>query len=336
MKKLLTILLCAFMVIILPFSFVGCRNDGLINIKLAEVTHSIFYAPMYVAINKGYFKEEGLKIELTNSGGANNVMVALTSNSAEIGLMGPEATVYVHIQGTTDYPIIFGQLTKRDGSFLIGREAEPDFEWENLENKRVLAGREGGVPAMTLEYVCNQHGLIDDDNINLDTTVAFDMMRPVFEADETVDYTTLFEPLASEIQAQGRGYIVASVGLESGEVPYTAFSAKSSYIEKNKETIKKFLRAIKRGYDFMQEASLDDAAKALQPSFALTSLQSIKYVITSYKESDAWAETPVMSEQAYERLLDIMENADSLDQRVDFEELVDNTYALEIMEEFED
>ena len=335
MKKLFTFFVCLILAVIMPLSMIGCRDDdGLKKIRLAEVTHSIFYAPMYVAINKGYFKDEGFKIELTNSGGADKVMIALTSNSADIGLMGPEATVYIHIQGTSDYPVIFGQLTKRDGSFLVGRKQDPDFKWSDLNEKRVLAGRRGGVPAMTLEYVCNQHGLYDGDNIDLDKTVAFDMMRPVFETDKTVDYTTLFEPLASEIQLQGKGYIVASVGEESGEVPYTAFSAKRSYLNKNKDTAKKFLRAIKKGYDYLKTATLEEAAKALESSFTSIDLTTLQNVIKNYRDIDAWADSLVMSQSAYERLLDIMENADSLDERVDFEDLVDNTIASEVMEEF--
>lgn len=334
MKKLFTFFVCLALAMLMPLSLIGCpKKDGLKKIRLAEVTHSIFYAPMYVAINKGFFKDEGLKIELTNSGGADKVMVALTSNSANIGLMGPEATVYIHIQGTSDYPVIFGQLTKRDGSFLVGRTPDPDFEWTKLEGKRVLAGRPGGVPAMTLEYVCNQYGLYDDQNINLDTTVAFDMMRPVFEADQTVDYTTLFEPLASEIELQGKGYIVASVGRESGEVPYTAFSAKRSYLEKNKDTAKKFLRAIKKGYDYLKTATLEEAAQALQSSFTSINLETLQNVIQNYRDIDAWADSLVMSKTAYERLLDIMENANSLERRVNFEDIVDNTLASEVMQE---
>ncbi|HEY8423426.1 MAG TPA: ABC transporter substrate-binding protein [Clostridia bacterium] len=334
MKKLFTFFVCALLALVLPFSFAACKEKGKV-IRLAEVTHSIFYAPMYAAINLGYLKEEGLEVELINSGGADKVMVALTSNSADIGLMGPEATIYVHIQGTSDYPVIIGQLTKRDGSFLVGREPDPDFTWSKLEGKRVLAGRAGGVPAMTLEYVCNKHGLYNGVNINLDTSVAFDMMRPVFEADKTVDYTTLFEPLASEIQAQGKGYIVASVGMESGEVPYTAFSVKRSYLEKNRDTVKKFLRAIKRGYDFIKTASLDEAAKALEPSFTSISFETLKSVIQNYRDIDAWADSLVMSESAFNRLQEIMENAKSLQKRVNFADIVDNTLAQEVMAEFE-
>jgi NitT/TauT family transport system substrate-binding protein len=336
MKKLLAFIICALMVLTLPMSFTACNNSKGAVIRLTEVTHSIFYAPMYAAINLGYLKEEGIEVELTNSGGADKVMVALTSNSADIGLMGPEATIYVHLQGASDYPVVIGQLTKRDGSFLIARDPDPDFEWSKLENKRVLAGRPGGVPAMTLEYVCNQHGLYNGQNINLDTSVAFDMMRPVFEADPTVDYTTLFEPLASEIQAQGNGYIVASVGAESGEVPYTAFSVKKSYLNKNKETVKKFLRAIKRGYDFIKTASLDEAAKALEPSFTSISFETLKSVIQNYRDIDAWADSLVMSESAFNRLQDIMENANSLERRVSFTDIVDNSLAQEVMAEFDD
>ncbi|MDE5593055.1 MAG: ABC transporter substrate-binding protein, partial [Clostridiales bacterium] len=231
MKKL-TAMLTALMLMVCPLALVGCKDDGKTTVKLCEVTHSIFYAPLYIAQNNGYFDDEGIDLKLSNGGGADKVMTAVISGSADIGLMGPEATIYCHVEGQRDYPVIFGQLTRCDGSFLVGRNPEPDFDWKNLEGKHILAGRPGGVPAMTLQWVLNQNG-VNTDTPNFDTSVAFDAMVGTFDTDKTVDYTTMFEPTASEFVALGKGYIVASVGKDSGEVPYTAFSAQKSWLNKN-------------------------------------------------------------------------------------------------------
>lgn len=333
MKKFIAFMLCALAALCLPL--VGCSNntDGKTVVKVSEVTHSVFYAPMYIAINNGYFDDENLKIELSNAGGADKVITSVISGSAHIGLAGPEATIYCHVQGQRDYPVIFGQLTKRDGSFLVGRVAEPDFEFSSLQGKRILAGRKGGVPAMTLQYVLNTAGVSTNDIKLFDTSVAFDAMVGTFEADKTVDYCTMFEPTASEYVRAGKGYIVASVGSASGEVPYTAFSAKKSYMQKNGDTCKAFLRAVTRGYKFMIENDSATVAAALEDSFVGTSLEALKATVESYVSIDAWASTPVMSETAFNRLQDIMENAGELDDRAIFTDAVDNTLALSVATE---
>ncbi len=305
---------------------VGCSNDGKTKVRLCEVTHSIFYAPLYVAINNGYFDEYDIKIELTNGGGADKVMTAIVSKSADIGLLGPEATIYCQAQGQRDYPLIFGQLTKRDGSFLVSKTNDEDFKWEDLRGKKVLAGRAGGVPAMTMQYVVNNAGLNEKTDLDFNTEVAFNMMGPVFEADETVDYTTLFEPTASEFAQAGKGYIVASVGEASGEIPYTAFSASKSYLEKNGELVKNFLRAVKKGYDYLYEKTGEEAAPALAPSFSGTSLSSIATAIESYKRIDAWKSDLFFSEQSYLKLQEVMANAGYLESEVSFAEAVDNSF----------
>jgi len=330
MKKFLSLLLC---LLFLPCVFLGCKKTDPNRIRVNEVTHSIFYAPLYLAINNGYFADEGLTIEITNGGGADKVMTALTSNSADVGLMGPEATIYVNQQGRKDYPIIFGQLTNKDGSFLVGHAQEPDFTWESLRGKRVLAGRPGGVPAMTLQYVVNNKGMTSPADVNLDTTVAFDLMSAVFDSDPTVHYTTMFEPGASAYEAAGKGYIVASVGAEAGEVPYTAFAANKSYIDTHELQVKKFLKAIVKGYDYLMSASLDDVAQAIQPSFATNTVAEIKAGLSSYMEIQAWATTPVLNKTSFDRLQDIMQNAGTLDTRADYDKMVDNTFALAVMQE---
>lgn len=330
MKKKICALIMSAIAAALCLTCFGCKDDGKTKIVLSEVTHSIFYAPLYIAINNGYFEEEGLEITLKNAGGADKVMTAIASGSADIGLMGPEATIYCHVEGQKNYPMIFGQLTQRDGSFLVGRNAEPDFKWSDLSGKHVLAGRAGGVPAMTLQYVCNNAGLVHGENINLDTTVAFDMMVGAFEGDTKYDYCTMFEPTASEYVASGKGHIVASVGQASGAVPYTAFSASKKYLENNRDTAKRFLRAVFKGYKYLTDNTPEVAAEALVKSFAGTPVSSIAASVKSYLAIDAWCHTPVMKEADFNRLMDIMENAGTLSERADFSKAVDNGIAQEI------
>lgn len=331
MKKL-SIILAVLVITFVSLMGCSCQKDDNI-IRVNEVTHSIFYAPFYVAMNKGYFEEEGYTIELTNGGGSDKSMTAVLSNSADIALLGPETSVYVASQDKKDLPIIFGQLTKRDGSFLFGRTQETNFDWTNLENTEIIAGRKGGLPAMTLEYVLNQKGYYDGQNITLNYDISFNNMGPAFVAG-TGDYTTLFEPTATELENAGKGYIVTSIGQDSGEVPYTCFMANRSYLDKNEDQIKKFLRAVVKGYQFLTTGNLDEVAQSLLPSFPGTDIQSIKYAIESYKQIDAWNDTPVMTEDSYQRLLAIMENAGQITKQVAFQTVVDNSYAIEVMKEF--
>lgn len=334
-KGKITAFITAIALLLCPLSLAACENDGKNTVRLCEVTHSIFYAPLYIAINNGYFDDEDINLKLSNGGGADKVMTAVISGSADIGLMGPEATIYCHVEGQRNYPVIFGQLTKRDGSFLVGRTAEPDFDWSSLSGKHILAGRKGGVPAMTLQWVLNQNGVSTDNASLFDTSIAFDAMVGAFESDSSIDYTTMFEPTASEYVASGKGYIVASVGEASGEVPYTAFSAQKSWLDKNNDTAKAFLRAVLRGYKYMKENTPETVAKSLTASFAGTSESSIAAAVKSYLAIDAWASTPVMAKTAFDRLQDIMENAGTLSERADYSVAVDNTIANELVSELE-
>ncbi|MCH5160443.1 MAG: ABC transporter substrate-binding protein [Clostridiales bacterium] len=335
MKGKLTALITACALLLMPLGLAACGNkDGKTTVRLSEVTHSIFYAPLYIAINNGYFDDENIDLKLSNGGGADKVMTAVISGSADIGLMGPEATIYCHVEGQRDYPIIFGQLTKRDGSFLVGRTDEGDsFDWASLEGKHILAGRAGGVPAMTLQWVLNRHGVSTDDGTLFDTSVAFDAMVGTFDTDRSIDYTTMFEPTASEYVALGKGYVVASVGEAAGDVPYTAFSAQKSWLNKHNDTAKAFLRAVIRGYKYMTDNTPETVAKALAPSFVGTSETSIAASVVSYLNIDAWPDTPVMSKTSFERLQDIMENAGTLPTRADYNLAVDNTIANLLVEE---
>ncbi len=325
MKKITAIFLT---VCCLLFSLAGCggKKNDLVKLRVNEVTHSIFYAPLYIAVENGFFEKEGLEIELTNGGGADKSMTALLSGNTDIGLMGVEAAIYVYKEGKTDYPKVFGQLTKRDGSFLISRKPEPDFKWEDLENKTVLAGRTGGVPAMTFEYVVNKHGLKNGENITLNNDVAFNLMGPSFEGG-TGDYTTLFEPLASEYAKAGKGYIVASVGKESGEIPYTAFMASKSYIEKNGELIEKFLTALQKAIKYLDETDKTVVAESILKQFPDTALSSVKDSLESYLSIDAWTKNMSMTETAFNNLQLVMENAGELDERADFGAIAYNDIA---------
>ncbi len=327
------------MFVCVSMTMVGCGGKDPNKIRLVEVTHSIFYAPLYIAINNGYFEDEGLTIELSNGGGADKCMTAILSNSADIGLMGPEASIYVKAGDANDYAVVFGQLTKRDGSFLVSKTPTDNFSWDDLIGKTVIGGREGGVPALTLDYVMKENGLtpgaaIDQThNVKVLNNIEFNLTASTFENDDSIDYCTLFEPIASQVVARGTGHVVAAIGDYSGEIPYTAFAAKQSYLQDNPERAQKFLRAIKRGYDFLvKEGNLDNAVDSIMPSFADTSRDVVKSSLQRYIEIDAWVDTPVMKESAYNKLHQLIYDAGLLNNKtVSYSSIIDNTYALAIM-----
>lgn len=336
MKKI-CLAIIAFVLTLSSVFMVGCKKTNENLIRVNEVTHSIFYAPLYIAINNGYFEDEGLKIELTNGGGADASMTAILSNSADIGLMGPEAAIYVKAGGAQDSAVIFGQLTKRDGSFLVSKTPTNNFQWSDLIGKTVIGGRAGGVPALTLEDTMKANGLnpgpqIDEAyNVKLRTDVAFNLTAPTF-TETDADYCTLFEPVASQIVKEGKGYVVASIGEYSGEIPYTAFMAKESYLEKNPERAQKFLRAVMRGYQYLITADINDVVDSIYPSFSDTDKVDIKSSLERYISIDAWMSTPVMEESSYNRLHTILKNSNLIDNDVAFASLVDNSYAHAMLE----
>ncbi len=326
MKKILT-LFCAVAIMILPLS--ACGNDDLKKIEINEVTHSVFYTPLYLAIENGYFKEEGLDINLTNGGGADNSMTAVLSGTADVGLMGPETVIYVHNQNKTDKPLVFGQLTQKDGSFLVSRNEEPNFRFSDLRGKEILAGRKGGVPAMTFEYVLKELGMTNNTDYRLNYDVQFNLMTSAFLSG-TADYCTVFEPTASEYQAQGKWHIVASVGVESGEIPYTSFIALDSYIEKNADNLKAFLRALKKAHEFLAAHTELEVAQAIVKQFPSTTINSLETSIKSYKSIDAWKTDLQATESSFDRLQDVMINSGELKNKVAFGELVNNSLASEV------
>jgi NitT/TauT family transport system substrate-binding protein len=334
MNKIIKPLCLALSACLLLFSSSACANkdDGVETIQVNEVTHSIFYAPLYLADSLGYFAEEDIKIELTNGGGADNVMSAVLSGDSDIGFCGPEAALYVLVGGSSDVPTVFGQLTKRDGSFLVSRTPQPDFKWDDLKGKEILAGRKGGVPAMTFEYILNNNGLKDGVDLTLNYDVAFNLMTSAFEAG-TADYCTMFDPVAYEYEAAGKGYVVASVGEASGEVPYTCFLAKNSWLTKNEKTAEGFLRAITKAVKYIQETNATTVAPYLVKYFEGVSENSIAASIERYKQIDSWRTELSMTEESFNRLQDIIDNAGELSRRASMSELVNNSYAQKVYKE---
>ena len=326
MKKTLTVMLSVISILCFSLSFVSCKQDEDL-IRINEVTHSVFYAPLYLANTLGYFEEEGIKVEIAAAEGSNTSMATLLSGNCDIALAGPETAVYVAAEGSTDNPVVFGQLTKRDGSFLVSKTQIDNFSWTtSLRDKKVIAGRAGGLPAMTFEWVVNSLGMYRGNGITLDTDTSFAMQVPTFEAGGG-DFCTMFEPTASEYQAAGKGYIVASVGEQSGEIPYTCFIAKKGYLKNNSEKIKGFLRAVKKAYTFAMTSDSRVVAEELKKSFSSSSVDSLEYAVKSYTKIDAWMSTPAMTESSYNRLIDVLKNSSDFDENVPFSKVVDNTYA---------
>ena len=272
MKKFVALSLTLALVISITCTMlIGCSKADKQKIAVSEVTHSVFYAPQYVAINLGFFSERGIEIELVNGGGADKVMTAVLANQVDIGFAGPESAIYVYLQGKEDYPEVFAQLTKRDGSFLVSREKDDNFEWNDLKGKHILPGRKGGVPYMALEYVIKQNGLTPATDMNFDNSISFDAMTAAFLGG-VGDYVTIFEPTATTLEKEGKAYIVASVGEEAGEIPYTAYFAKKSYIDENEELIQKFVDAIYEGQIWVDTHSSREVAEILMYSFPDTDM----------------------------------------------------------------
>lgn len=329
-KVIITIIAVIILVcIVVGMIFIQKSNKSktdLKSIKVNEVTRSVFYAPQYVAISQGFFKEHGIEIELTTGQGADAVMTAVLSNQCDIGFAGPEASIYVYNEGKEDHTQVFAQLTKKDGSFLISRKQTDNFSWQDLKGKTVIPGRKGGVPYMTLEYVLRKNGIDPKKDLVLDDSIKFDLMAGAF-ASGNADYVTLFEPTASLTQNQNKGYIVASVGKEAGEIPYTAYFAKKSYIENNKDTIQGFTDAVYKGQQWVKEHSSQEIAQQIQEFFPDTNLDLLVTVIQNYKDIDAWNDTPILKEEAFDRLQEVMTMAGELKNKVPYDKIVNNSFA---------
>ncbi len=301
------------------------------KITVAEVAHSVFYAPQYVSITKGFFEEEGIEIDIVNTSGADKTMSALISNEAQIGLMGPEASIYVYNKGIDDYVVNFAQLTQTDGSFIIAREEMKDFSFEDLKGKEILGGRKGGVPFMTLEYVLKKNGLTIGENtengeVNVRSDIQFGVMAGAFAAGEG-DFTTGFEPTGTSMEKSKTGYVVKSIGEAVGEVPYTTYSVTSSFLKENKDLVQRFTNAIYKGQLWIKNATDKEVAEAMKPFFNDIPLEDLISIVKRYKSINAWCENPILTKEELNTLTNIMKEANELDKEAPFEKIVDNSFS---------
>ena len=305
------------------FNFNKKDDDGkdLETVRLAEVAHSIFYAPMYVAIEEGYFDSVGIDIELSLANGADKVSAAVLAGDADIGFAGSEATIYVYNGGEKDYLKTFARLTQKDGSFIVAREDIKDFTLDDLVGKTIIGGRAGGMPEMTLEWALSDAGIDPKKDVNIDTSVAFSAMSSAFIGG-TGDFVALFEPNALELEKEGYGYVVASLGELGGVVPYTAFFARDSYLNENKELIENFDKAIQKGIDFVHNSSDKEVAEAIIDQFPDTSIDDLTKIVERYRSIDAWPDNTEFTEEEFDHLQDIMINAGELDSKVPFSDLM--------------
>lgn len=304
------------------------ETEELTKITLNEVAHSIFYAPQYVAIEEGYFVEEGIKLELVTGFGADKVMAAVLSEDADIGFMGSEASIYAYQQGANDKVVNFAQLTQRAGNFLVSREKMPEFQWEDLKGKDILGGRKGGMPEMVFEYILKKHGMDPDTDMNIDRSIDFGSTAAAFSGRQG-EFSVEFEPSATALEKEGTGYVVASCGVESGYVPYTAYSAKESYMKENPEVIQGFTNALQKGMDYVNTHTPEEIASKIQPQFKENDLDTITTIVKRYQEQETWKENLIFEQESFELLEDILDSAGELEERVPYEELVDTGFAKE-------
>ena len=301
------------------------EKSELKKVKVAEVTHSVFYAPQYVAHSLGYFKDENLDVEIILTAGADKVTAAVLSNDVNIGFCGSEATIYVYNEGEKNYLVNLAGLTKRDGSFLVSRTKEDNFSVKDLVGKHVLGGRKNGMPEMTLEWALKEND-VEPNSVNIDTSVAFSAMAGAFIGG-TGDYVTLFEPQALQLEKQGYGYVVASVGELGGIVPYTVYNARKSYIENNPDVIKGFTKAIQKGLDFVHNRTEEEIAKVIIDYFPDTSMEDLIKIIKRYKDSDSWYKTTYIEKSDFEHVKEIMKSAGALEKDAPYDKLVDTSFS---------
>ncbi|PAE33809.1 hypothetical protein CHI06_25285 [Bacillus sp. 7884-1] len=320
------------------FSIAACNGtdkpdtEKIEKVRLVEVTRSIFYAPEYVAIAKGFFEEEGLDVELSTAFGGDKTMTALLSGGADIALVGSETSIYVYAQDSNDPVINFAQLTQTDGTFLVSREKIDNFSWDLLKGSTFLGQRTGGMPQMVGEFVLKKHGIDPHQDLNLIQNIDFANIPSAF-ASGTGEFVQLFEPQASIFEQEGKGYIVASFGTESGHVPYTTFMTKDSYMKENQDIVEKFTRAIYKAQQWVETHSSDEVAEAIQSYFPDTDLKLISTVVDRYKEQGSFATDPILDEEEWNNLQDIMDEAGELPEVVDHKTLVNTEIAEKVKEE---
>ena len=344
MKKRIALLLCFVLAVLTVLT--GCGGDKkasasaggdkdsgkaqeeeeeLVEVTLNEVAHSIFYAPQYVALEKGYFQEEGLEVTLVNGFGADKTMAALLAGEADIGFMGAEASIYAYQEEANDTVVNFAQLTQRAGNFLVAREEMPDFTWENLKGTTVLGGRKGGMPEMVFEYILKKNGIDPEKDLDIEQGIDFGSTAAAFSGGQG-DFTVEFEPSATALEQEGVGYVVASCGVDSGYVPYTA------YMKENPQVIQKFTNALQRGMDYVNSHTPEEIARVIQPQFTENDLETITTIVDRYQQQDTWKEDLIFEQESFELLEDILESAGELEKRVDYEALVDTSYAAKAAE----
>ena len=331
LKKVCIFAVIAIVVLISAIIIINIDNtskdekENLKEISVSEVTRSVFYAPQYVAIAGGYFEEEGLKINLTTGQGSDNVMTGVLSNQIDIGFAGPETCVYVYNEGKEDYAQVFAQVTQTDGSFLVSSKKIDNFKWSDLKGKTVIPGRKGGMPYMSLLYVLKKKGINPSKDLKLDDSIDFDLMASAFSTGKA-DFVTLFEPTTSQIISSGKGYMVTSIGKELGKVPYTAYFAKKSYIEKNTDVIQKFTNAIYKGEQYVKNHTSKEIAELIKEFFPDSDIKVLESAIESYRKINAWKDTPYMEEADFKLLQDVIHDAGELDKYAPYENVVNNAY----------
>lgn len=325
MKKAMRVLLAGFLACA---ALCGCGKEtsGRTPVTLYEVAHSIFYAPQYAAIELGYFQEEGIDLTLVNGAGADKVMTAMLAGDADIGFMGSEASIYTYVQGAEDYAVNFAQLTQRAGNFLVARQPDPDFTWQKLKGSRVLGGRAGGMPQMVFEYILKKNGIDPKTDLTMDQSIQFGLTAAAFTSDQS-DYTVEFEPFATGLELEGSGYVVASLGTDSGYVPYTAYCAKKSYLAMHPDLIQRFTSALQKGMDYVNSHTAEEIAKTIQPQFSDTPLENITKIVKRYQDQDTWKENLIFERSSFELLENILEEAGELQTRVPYENLVTTEFA---------
>lgn len=323
MKKTILKIIFILLIFLIASMVLFNKNDNndLINVKVAEVAHSIFYAPQYVALHEGFFEDEGLDVEIILTAGADKVTAAVLSGDVDIGFSGSEATIYVYNQGEKDYLKTFAQLTQKDGSFIVARKRIDNFTLDDLKGKYIIGGRIGGMPEMTLEYILTKNGINPKTDLTIDTSVAFAAMQGAFIGG-TGDFVSLFEPNATQVEKAGFGYIVASLGELGGVIPYTSYSARNSYINNNPQIIEKFTRAIQKGLDFVHNNSNEKIANIIAKEFPDSKIEDIILTIEQYKKTNTWPKTTNFTEESFNHMQDIMQNANQLEKRVNYNDLI--------------
>ena len=330
MKRYLRIGLYFSLCFVLILSIAACGNSKQETVRVSEVTRSIFYAPFYAAIEKGFFEEEGITVDLTTAWGGDKTMTALLSNGADIALVGSETSIYVYAQEATDPVINFAQLTQTDGTFLVARNKVDNFSWDDLKGSTFLGQRKGGMPQMVGEFVLKKHGINPQSDLNLIQNIDFGNIPSAF-ASGTGDYVQLFEPQASVFEQEGIGYIVASFGVESGHVPYTTFMAKESYMKKNDKKIEGFTKALYKGQQWVETQSAREVAEVIQKYFDETSIDLIETVVDRYKSQGSYATDPILDKEEWENLQNIMKEAGELPVYVEHEKLVNTEIAEKVI-----